>query len=166
MNFKHTSVRAMQDFPKVTLIPAPGEPVPENLAQLQKKLEGKPLKSRIPVTGIVIAAVAVGLSLSFSAGLVAGPLDLILGPVLGGGIGALLAAGAVGALKLIAPSLQTLLGEWIKSKAGRGVRIKVGDVELEAHSIKELEVLLEKIPEIQHIRQTEEIPKPKIDAQE
>jgi Xaa-Pro aminopeptidase len=44
-----------------------------------------------------------------------------------------------------APYLGTALASWFAGRASRKVRLKVGDVEVEAHSMKEVDQLLEKV---------------------
>ena len=48
----------------------------------------------------------------------------------------------------LAGSLGTFLGAWVTSRNGRKIRIKVGDVEVEASSAEEVERLLERAKEL------------------
>ena len=47
-------------------------------------------------------------------------------------------------VQTLGPAAFTFLGVWIQSRLGRKVRIKIGDIEVEAASAKEAERLLEK----------------------
>jgi hypothetical protein len=45
------------------------------------------------------------------------------------------------------------LGAWLKGRYGRKARVKIGDVEAEAQTIKEVGALLAKIQEFQNLQE-------------
>lgn len=49
----------------------------------------------------------------------------------------------------MSPVLTGILGAWLQSKTGRKVRLKVGDVEVEARTVSEAEKLLERAQALQ-----------------
>jgi hypothetical protein len=51
-------------------------------------------------------------------------------------------------LSALGTPLGTLFGVWLNAKLGRKVRVKVGDIEVEAGTLKEVEHLLERAREI------------------
>lgn len=52
-------------------------------------------------------------------------------------------------LQAVGPVLTGILGAWLQSKVGRKVRLKVGDVEVEAKTVKEVDQLLERAQKLQ-----------------
>lgn len=52
-------------------------------------------------------------------------------------------------IQAVSPILTGILGAWLQSKAGRKVRLKVGDVEVEARTVEEAEQLLERAQALQ-----------------
>ncbi len=52
-------------------------------------------------------------------------------------------------LQAVSPVLTGILGAWLQSKTGRKVRLKVGDVEVEARTVSEAEKLLERAQALQ-----------------
>ncbi len=44
-------------------------------------------------------------------------------------------------LQAVSPLLTGILGAWLQSKAGRKVRLKVGDIEIEARTVEEADQL-------------------------
>lgn len=52
------------------------------------------------------------------------------------------------ALSRLAPGAGKVFESWFAAKTGRKVRLKVGDIEVEAHSVAEVERLLERAQEI------------------
>lgn len=47
-------------------------------------------------------------------------------------------------IQAIGPILTGILGAWLQSKAGRKVRLKIGDIEVEARTVQEVEQLLQR----------------------
>ncbi|PRE09674.1 hypothetical protein C6P78_27665 [Burkholderia multivorans] len=45
-------------------------------------------------------------------------------------------------IQAVSPVLTGILGAWLQSKAGRKVRLKIGDIEVEAGTVQEAEQLL------------------------
>jgi len=52
-------------------------------------------------------------------------------------------------VQAISPLLTGILGAWLQSKAGRKVRLKVGDIEVEARTIEEADQLLQRAQALQ-----------------
>jgi hypothetical protein len=52
-------------------------------------------------------------------------------------------------IQAVSPILTAILGAWLQSKAGRKVRLKVGDVEVEARTVEEAEQLLQRAQAMQ-----------------
>lgn len=52
-------------------------------------------------------------------------------------------------LSAVSPVLTGILCAWLQSKAGRKLRLKVGDAEVEAGTVKEVDQLLERARELQ-----------------
>lgn len=53
------------------------------------------------------------------------------------------AAGGAG-ITFVGKALTPMMVEWLKGRAGRRVRIKVGDIEVEAATVKQAETLIER----------------------
>ena|SRR6267154_5904402 len=52
--------------------------------------------------------------------------------------------------KALGPPIVAALTGWLAGRSGRKVRVKVGDIEAEAHSVKELDKILARIATIAH----------------
>jgi hypothetical protein len=57
--------------------------------------------------------------------------------------------GFVVALKVIGPSLGAIFVAYLHGRFGRKIRLKIGEVEIEAHTAEEVENLLEKVKQFQ-----------------
>lgn len=66
-----------------------------------------------------------------------------------GGPADLLAHFVVPIVKIVVPVLGGVLGGWLQSRAGRKVRLKIGDLEAEAKTLDEVEKLLLRAKEFQ-----------------
>ncbi|TGB31561.1 hypothetical protein [Burkholderia thailandensis] len=47
-------------------------------------------------------------------------------------------------IQAVSPILTGILGAWLQSKAGRKVRLKIGDIEVEARTVEEADQLLQR----------------------
>jgi hypothetical protein len=52
--------------------------------------------------------------------------------------------------KVLGPAIVAALGGWLAGRNGRKVKIKVGEIEAEANSVKELDEVLERVGKIKH----------------
>jgi hypothetical protein len=52
-------------------------------------------------------------------------------------------------LQAVSPVLTGILGAWVQSKVGRKVRLKVGDIEVEARTVEEADRLLQRAQALQ-----------------
>lgn len=52
-------------------------------------------------------------------------------------------------VQAVSPILTGILGAWLQSKAGRKVRLKVGDIEVEARTVEEADQLLQRAQALQ-----------------
>ena len=52
--------------------------------------------------------------------------------------------------KVLGPAIVAALGGWLAGRNGRKVKIKVGEIEVEANSVKELDEVLERVGKIKH----------------
>ena len=52
-------------------------------------------------------------------------------------------------IQAVSPLLTGILGAWLQSKAGRKVRLKVGDIEVEARTVEEADQLLQRVQALQ-----------------
>jgi hypothetical protein len=52
--------------------------------------------------------------------------------------------------KILGPATIAALGGWLAGRDGRKVKIKVGEIEAEANSVKELDEVLERVGKIKH----------------
>ena len=52
--------------------------------------------------------------------------------------------------KVLGPATIAALGGWLAGRNGRKVKIKVGEIEAEANSVKELDEVLERVGKIKH----------------
>jgi hypothetical protein len=57
----------------------------------------------------------------------------------------------------IGPALGVALGAWLKGRYGRKARVKIGDIEAEAQTVKEVGELLIKIQEFQIVQQSKQL---------
>jgi hypothetical protein len=54
---------------------------------------------------------------------------------------------------VLGPAIVAALGGWLAGRNGRKVKIKVGEIEAEANSVKELDEVLERVGKIKHEKQ-------------
>jgi hypothetical protein len=59
-------------------------------------------------------------------------------------------------IQAVSPVLTGILGAWLQSKAGRKVRLKVGDIEVEAKTVEEVEQLLQRAQALQASQESHE----------
>ncbi|WP_186188064.1 hypothetical protein [Burkholderia gladioli] len=52
-------------------------------------------------------------------------------------------------IQAVSPLLTGILGAWLQSRAGRKVRLKVGDIEVEARTVEEADQLLQRAQALQ-----------------
>ena len=52
--------------------------------------------------------------------------------------------------EVLGPAIVAALGGWLAGRNGRKVKIKVGQIEAEANSVKELDEVLERVGKIKH----------------
>ncbi len=136
---------------QLTLIPAPDEPLPENLDELRQQFESLGLERQHPANRVKPATFAAW---------VLGPFTLGIGLTAGtaASIGAAtFATFAKQFAESAGPLLATALGAWLHARYGRKVRIKVGEIEAEAQTPEELEKLLEKAQEIRERNEPKKI---------
>lgn len=112
-----------------TLIPAQDEPVPADLAQQEERLRHLPLRSprglRMPVPGGMYGT-------RIGAGPMAGP-DL---------------ASLISLAGKVVPSVGMLVIAFLKVRSGRKVQVKIGETEVVASKVEDVERLLDKIEAI------------------
>lgn len=58
-------------------------------------------------------------------------------------------------IQAVSPVLTGILGAWVQSKVGRKVRLKVGDIEVEARTVEEAEQLLQRAQAFKADRKSE-----------
>jgi hypothetical protein len=63
-------------------------------------------------------------------------------------------------VQIVLPSLGTLLGVWLQARFGRKVRIKVGDIEVEARTAEEVDALLKQALEVKKANEPKLIHEP------
>lgn len=126
----------------LTLIPAPGEGMPTDLAQLEEVMQRLPLRAprERPVPRRKPVAV------SYLQGSAALPLTATSEMLLA------LAAKA-------APTIGTALLAWLHGRLGRRVHVKIGDVEVEASTPKEVAKLLEQAHKLEQSNEPKRIRK-------
>ena len=125
------------------LIPAPEESAPENLEWQQSRLRSLPVR---PASGgLPFRVHAPGGVYGTRAG---------VGPVAGPDLQSLLSfAGKA------LPTVGTALVAWLGGRYGRKVRVKVGDLEIEANTSHEVKDLLLKVEEMQKRQRSASGPK-------
>ena len=116
---------------QLTLIPAPDEPMPEDLDKLRKELEA------LPLADVAFKRVGPGVPRNRRYKFTPPDLDKYI--------------------TLVITPLATALGVWLHAHYGRKVRLKVGDIEAEAQTREEVEKLLVRAEEIQQRNQAPKI---------
>ena len=121
---------------EIQLIPAPDDAAP-NSAEYQAELDGfyKILRSRgvVPQRVLETLEAAVG----------PGETAMWLGQFV------IVAKTATPIVAIIGPALGTVIGVWLHNRYGRKVRMKIGDIEVEAQTMDEVRELLHIIEEHQ-----------------
>ena len=118
-----------------TLVPGPGEPLPADLEYQQDRLTQLPLRPRSGSPPIRVRVPGGTYGTRAGAGPLAGP-DL----------GSLLSfAGKA------LPTLGTALVAWLGGRYGRKVRVKVGEVEVEANTVADIKDLLSRVEQMQKV---------------
>ncbi|MBZ5509259.1 MAG: hypothetical protein LAO78_27690 [Acidobacteriia bacterium] len=121
------------------LIPAPDEPIPDNLDELQKEFKTYDLRQ-----------------FSFKRIVIGHKVGAAIGSILFPGLGAAIGSHLLQLAATVGPVLGTALGAWLQSRVGRKVRIKVSPdgFEAEAQTPEKLEQLLKRIEEFQQRTQS------------